>query len=602
MQFETFYMQIVCLGLLVLVAHYCSKLTHRIKMGEVIGQVLGGLIVGPVIIFFIGHKFPAYQNALMSLHFFTFVFLSLIAFGIGDELNFSKLKKTGKEVVIISLIQAFVTWGLLTATFLVAGFEPIYAFIIGSIGVATAPAATFVIMNKLGITGSLRNLLGGVVVLDDVLEIIVFSIATQIALTLMKGQNASMMGVILPVIEELLFALLLGVAIFILIRLAINRKWLNTKGQAGQRMLGPEFLSRLISELPGPSMEVFLVVAGVVSLGIGLALHWRLPFLITAVFGGFLISNLHSRDIFKSLNIQNATSIYSLVFFALIGANVELEFFHPENYILVGAYVIARALGKIFGTWLGCKITKQSKRIAKVLPRLMLPQAGVAAIEAFFVATVFGVPGEKILSIVLPGLIIFEVIGVIISERTLLKWRSWVTGGGDFLEDEEEYIRTKIQQDSLKLSGLLAPDSVIVPFRVTSKGEATWELLQVLHNNGYIQEPGQVLEIILERERQGGITLGEGVAILHGRIPGLENPVIALGIMPQEPAVIFSGEAEQPVRIVYLVLSPEDKPGMHLQVLACIAKLLGKKEVRQKLLDASNEIEVLKIIRENSPQ
>ena len=74
MEFEVFYMQIVCLGLLVLVAHYVSKITRKLNLGEVIGQVLGGLIVGPVLLFMLEHRFPAYRQALRSLHFFTFVF------------------------------------------------------------------------------------------------------------------------------------------------------------------------------------------------------------------------------------------------------------------------------------------------------------------------------------------------------------------------------------------------------------------------------------------------------------------------------------------------------------------------------------------------
>ncbi|MCK5707509.1 MAG: cation:proton antiporter [Candidatus Aureabacteria bacterium] len=599
MPFEIFYMQIVCLGLLVTFAHYGSKITRKLKIGEVIGQVLGGLVVGPVLIFLFENRFPAYRTALHTLHFFTFVFLSLIAFGIGDELSFDKLKKIGKSVLVMSLVEGFVTWVCITLTFLYLGFEPIYAIIIGSIGVATAPAATFVIMNRLGISGKLRSVLGGVVVLDDVIEIVIFSIATQIAITIKKSGGITLSNLALPVAKEMIFALLLGFVIFIILRFAIDRRWLK-KREAGKRVLGPEFLSRLISELPGPSVEVFIIVSGIVSLGVGLAMHFHLPFLITAVSAGVLISNFYSRDVFRSLSIENATSMYSLIFFALIGANIEIDAFHPENFVFIAAYIIARSVGKIGGTWLGCKMSRQSKRLTQMLPKLMLPQAGVAAVEAFFVANVLGKEGQQILGIILPGLIFFEIVGILMSERTLLKWRSWETGGGDLLEGEEDLIRNKINKEKLSIYELLDLECMRVPFEVESKGESIWKLIQILHSVGRIDNPGEVLEIILERERQGGVTLGKGIAILHGRLPNLHQPVIALGVLPHGKSVNFDGAMDEPVNIIYLVLSPAEKPELHLQVLAAIAKLLSVPNVRSRLHNATNEVEALKIIKKHS--
>jgi len=106
---------------------------------------------------------------------------------------------------------------------------------------------------------------------------------------------------------------------------------------------------------------------------------------------------------------------------------------HSGNFLFIGAYIAARTTGKMGGTWLGCKITRQGKRLTHCLPRLMLPQAGIAAVEAFFVATVLGREGETIIGIILPGIIFFEIIGVLSSERALMKWCSWVTGGGELV-------------------------------------------------------------------------------------------------------------------------------------------------------------------------
>ncbi len=601
MSFERFYMQIFGLGLLVLVAHFGSRITRRLKIGEVVGQVLGGLVVGPVLLLFIEHRFPEYREALSSLHFFTFVFLSLIAFGIGDELNRKKLKSIGKGILPLSLIEGFTTWFFVTATFLALGFKPIEALLIGSIGIATEPAATFAIMNKLDIGGRMRSILGGMVVLDDVIEIVVFSITCQAALLIARGGAFSLTNLTLPVTRELLLALLIGFGIFIVLRLALERRWLRPESAGGKMksFIGPEFLSRLISELPGPSVEVFIIVAGCVCLGVGVALHWHLPFLITATVAGVLISNLYSREVFQSLRIESATSMYTLVFFALIGANADISAFHHENLLSIGAYIAARSVGKMGGSWLGCRVMGVEKRITQTLPRLMLPQAGVAAVEAFYVAAVLGEEGRTVLTIILPGLIFFETVGVLSSERALIKWRSWATGGGE-LFGEEDLIREKLERAPLAVNQVLHPDTLRVPLEVSSKGEAIWELIRTIQQAGFISNPGLVLETILERERQGGVTLGEGIAIPHARLPELQQPVVAMGILPQGRPIQVGGPGDQPVDIIYLVLSPPEPPGLHIQVLAAIARLLRIEEAREGLRRAQSAQEAMEIINKYS--
>lgn len=601
MTFDLFYIQIICVGLLILAALYTSRLSRRLGLGEVVGQVLGGLLVGPVLLLFIGPLFPSYGEALQSLHFFTFVFLSLIAFGIGDEFYIGNLRRSGKTIMILTLIQGCITWVLVTAVFFLLGFKPIVALVIGSIGIATAPASSFAIMNRLNIGGNMRQLFGGIVVFDDLLEVLIFSVMCQAAILAQGDASLNFQKLFLPVGRDLAFSLLIGFAVFLLIRLGVERRWLRPAGKkypAGN-VPGPEFLSRLISELPGPSVNVFLIVAGCLSLGVGLALHWHLPFLITAVSAGILISNLYSREIFQSLSIQSANSIFTLIFFALIGANADLSAFHPENLLYIGAYILTRGVGKVAGTWLGCIATGQEKEIRKVLPKLMLPQAGVAAVEAFYVAAVLGDDGKFIVGIIIPGLIVFELLGVLISERSLLKWRAHISGM-DEVVDEEALIRKNITKRRLTLGSLLHPECLHVPLDVSEEGEAIWQLIRSLESSGMIENPGKVLEIIMQRERQGGISLGDGVAIPHGRLEGLEKPAVAIGILPEDRSIACGGSSDELAEIIFLVVSPAEPPELHLEALAAIANFLQKKDARVLLRHARDHREAMEIIRKYS--
>ena len=138
-----------------------------------------------------------------------------------------------------------------------------------------------------------------------------------------------------------------------------------------------------------------------------------------------------------------------------------------------------------------------------------------------------------------------------------------------------------------------------MPLTVQSKGEAIWELIQTVHSAGFIENPGDVLDRILERERQGGTTLGEGISILHCKLPYLERPAIVLGVLPPDHDIAFGDTLDIPVDIIYLVLSPSERPELHLQVLASIATFLSNAEMRTRLRHAKNAKEAMKIIQEH---
>lgn len=95
--------QMIALGLIVLAAHLGGKLCARLRLSEVTGQLLGGAMVGPYALQML-HIIPEggiYADAINSFHYFIFVFLGLVAFGIGEELHFNRVKRVGKSAFMI---------------------------------------------------------------------------------------------------------------------------------------------------------------------------------------------------------------------------------------------------------------------------------------------------------------------------------------------------------------------------------------------------------------------------------------------------------------------------------------------------------------------
>ena len=89
----TLHIQVLSFGLLVLAAHFMGKITYHLNFGELIGQLLGGILVNPYLLRVIHVGGKDYTLAFQNFYFFTFIFLSVVAFSLGEELHLSETKK-----------------------------------------------------------------------------------------------------------------------------------------------------------------------------------------------------------------------------------------------------------------------------------------------------------------------------------------------------------------------------------------------------------------------------------------------------------------------------------------------------------------------------
>jgi PTS system nitrogen regulatory IIA component len=95
-----------------------------------------------------------------------------------------------------------------------------------------------------------------------------------------------------------------------------------------------------------------------------------------------------------------------------------------------------------------------------------------------------------------------------------------------------------------------------------------------------------VLSTLKEREALGSTGIGEGVAIPHGKIQGLQSLTAGIGI--HEEGIDFGGLDGNKSRFFIVLLAPEDSAGQHLKALARIARLFRDAGFSRRLLDAEN--------------
>ena len=131
-----------------------------------------------------------------------------------------------------------------------------------------------------------------------------------------------------------------------------------------------------------------------------------------------------------------------------------------------------------------------------------------------------------------------------------------------------------------RLSAILPAEQVLVALDATSKKRAFQEaglLFEALHG----LNRALITDSLFARERLGSTGLGHGVAIPHGRIKGLKQPLAAV-FQLAEP-IGFDAPDEQPVRLMFFLLVPEAATQKHLEILSDIAELLSDAALREQM-------------------
>lgn len=412
---------------LLLVALLSTRLMRLIKLPNVTGYILTGIIMGPFLfgLLFNNFSFTDIKEGVIykfvdQLGWVSTVALGFIAFSIGTSFKFSTIKALGKRVLVITILEALGASLLVVVALLVAHFIfPQYvslelALTLSAIASATAPAATLMVIKQYRAHGPLVDTLLPVVALDDAAALILFAILFQIA-TALAGGSISVYAIIVKPLLEITISLVVGAVLGFVISFA-NRFFKSRN-------------NRLIWNI----FSVFAALGFYYLFKSPMMGGFELSSLLTCMMAGAIYTNF-VKESGRTLDVMDRfTSPVYMMFFVISGASLDLTiFFNGDGLVVVLialTYLVSRVVGKWSGAFVGASITRCEPQVKKYLGFALVPQAGVAiglSTTAYKLFSQYSDPymqktGALILAIILTSTLVYELFGPMVAKFALKK-------------------------------------------------------------------------------------------------------------------------------------------------------------------------------------
>ncbi|MCI6716519.1 MAG: cation:proton antiporter [Bacilli bacterium] len=362
------------IGIALVAGLISNRLIKLVHLPNVTAYLIVGILLGPYLFSLFNSKLDGVINKEMVSAFGIIVDLALgfIAFSIGSEFKLSSIKKIGKGVITITIMQSCmalvaVDVFLIITCLIVGNLEANLPLILtlGAIATATAPAATLMVVKQYKARGPVTDILLPVVAFDDAIGLILFSISFSVAQVLARqyagvaGATISIKNILLMPLCEIFLSLAIGAVLGFILTLAM--KFFKSRANRLICMLAAVILGVGFCELFAEKFNM------------------ELSSLLTCMMIGAIFCNMEKDAINILDGVERWTPALFMLFFILSGA--ELDFSVMGSWTVIGicaVYLLARSVGKYFGASLGCTMTHKGGTIKKYLGLTLLPQAGVA--------------------------------------------------------------------------------------------------------------------------------------------------------------------------------------------------------------------------------
>ena len=395
-----------------LIAGYVmSRLTKKLKLPNVTGYIIAGILIGPYCINII----PA--NVVEGMSFLADIALAFIAFSTGEFFKMSTLKKNGGKNIVITVFEALLaSIVVFLVMYFALGLSLPFSIVLGALAAATAPASTMMTIRQTNSKGDFVDTLLQVVALDDVVGLVAFSVAIAVATASLAGAVTAG-NVLLPIVYNIV-AFVVGGLLGFLLKLLISKR----------------------------STDNRLIIAVATIFGFcGICSFMDVSPLLGCMAMGTVYMNTSNDDkLFKQLNYFSPPIL--LLFFVRSGVNFKLdalvstgESVGGVSLLVIGVvYFFVRILGKYGGSFLGCLVTKKDKKVRNYLGLALIPQAGVAiGLATLASRTIGGDTGSALETIILASSVLYELIGPACAKLALYLSKSYSNDINAVVPDEQ---------------------------------------------------------------------------------------------------------------------------------------------------------------------
>jgi len=164
----------------------------------------------------------------------------------------------------------------------------------------------------------------------------------------------------------------------------------------------------------------------------------------------------------------------------------------------------------------------------------------------------------------------------------------------DIPRKEASLSRGAPQNKTMKIQDILSQECTRAALASTTKEEVIRELSDMMTKTHTNVDVEKLHDILVEREKLGSTGIGNGVAILHGKVSDLETIVTGFG--RSVPGIPFDAQDGEPVHLFFVLIAPKNSASLHLKAMARLSRLLKDAHFRSHLFESDTAEKIYNII------
>jgi len=395
---------ILSIGILIFAGFILGELAEKIKLPRISGYILAGVLLNPDLLGIVSEKFVEHTDPLLTIS------LSFITFSIGGSLSATKLKKTGKKILLLTLAEAMFAFLavfifiFLSLQFFITVFDSVYiniavSMVLASLAAPTDPSATLAVIHEYKAKGEVSSSMLEIAAFDDIVGIVIYTLVTAFAAIFMGKTDVAFGTSMLDMLIGIGGAVLTGALIGFLFNYLV--KWFRKQTEG----------------------SLIVLTFGLVLLSYGISEYFGFESLLATLTLGAVVVNSNSfADKILQLMERYTDELIFVVFFTLSGLHLQLSSI-GGSAVLIIIYILARAAGKFLGIYTGSILLNVSPNVKKFAAGGLLPQGGIVIGLALLIANdgIFDKTAPMIIGIVIGAALIHEIAGPIASRFSLKK-------------------------------------------------------------------------------------------------------------------------------------------------------------------------------------